>query len=232
MTRSPSRATGPARSRSPSVFRERAGAAARAAARLWIPGAARQPAGPARRRQARERGRSPPARRRRGRRAPRRSAPRPGARAHRPLRLRARSRARPMAGTAAASTTACAANAQNAPRQWPAVANRPPINGPTSADTPQTPETSASNCGQACAGNSWAIPRCDSASIQPPPRPWSRRPSSIVAMPGASALAAHRSRRSGRRPTSPPASRGGSRRSRSRHPRRSSRASRARSPSK
>jgi hypothetical protein len=76
-----------------------------------------------------------------------------------------------MDGTAAASTTACAANAQNAPRQWPAVANMPPINVPTSADMPHTPETSASSCGQARAGNSCVMPRFVSASIQPPPRP-------------------------------------------------------------
>ena len=41
----------------------------------------------------------------------------------------------------AASTPACPANAQNAPRHSPAVANSPPTSGPHSAETPQIAET-------------------------------------------------------------------------------------------
>ena len=90
----------------------------------------------------------------------------------------------------AASASACRANAQNPPRHQPAVANAPPIRGPVSAETPQTPEITASSCGQRSGANSWVSPTCASATIQPPPQPCSSRPSSISAMSGASALSA------------------------------------------
>jgi hypothetical protein len=40
------------------------------------------------------------------------------------------------------------------PRHRPAVANAPPISGPISAETPHTPEITASSWGQRRAGNS------------------------------------------------------------------------------
>ena len=53
----------------------------------------------------------------------------------------------------AASTPACPANAQNAPRHSPAVANSPPTSGPHSAETPQIAETIAISRVQNRSGN-------------------------------------------------------------------------------